>query len=159
LAETIDRILARQPEIAQETAIPAEATGFAAPELSLLTPSFIPRRYKPHNVGEWTGHLTFASDLIVALRPALIVELGTHWGEAYFTFCQTVQEHGLSTICYAVDHWQGDEHAGRYGEEVFDEVSHYNAHSSRTIPSTCYISMDFIPMRLCVTIFATGFPR
>ncbi len=92
----------------------------------LSTPSFLPRRYKPRNVGEWTGHLTFASDLIVALQPDLIVELGTHWGEAYFTFCQTVQEHGLSTLCYAVDHWQGDEHAGHYGEEVFEEVSQYN---------------------------------
>jgi hypothetical protein len=77
-------------------------------------------------VGEWTGHLTFASELIAALEPSLIVELGTHWGEAYFTFCQTVQEHGLSSLCYAVDHWEGDEHAGHYGEEVFDEVSGYN---------------------------------
>jgi len=92
----------------------------------LPPPAFIPRRYKPRNVGEWTGHLAFASDLIVSLQPKLIVELGTHWGEAYFTFCQTVQEHGLSSVCYAIDHWLGDEHAGHYGEEVFDEVSEYN---------------------------------
>lgn len=100
-----------------------EANG---PLVGLPTPTFLPRRYKPRNVGEWTGHLTFASDLILALEPGLIVELGTHWGEAYFTFCQTVQEHGLSTVCYAVDHWLGDEHAGHYGEEVFGEVSQYN---------------------------------
>ena len=43
------------------------------------------------------------------------------------TFCQTVQEQGLSSLCYAVDHWQGDEHAGLYGEEVYDEVNQYNA--------------------------------
>jgi hypothetical protein len=93
----------------------------------VLPPSkFLPRRYKPHTVGEWTGHLAFANDLIAALEPRLIVELGTHWGEAYFTFCQSVQELGLGTMCYAVDHWQGDEHAGSYGEEVFDEVSTYN---------------------------------
>jgi hypothetical protein len=92
-----------------------------------LPPSrFLPRRYKPRNVGSWSGHLAFASDLIVAAQPSLIVELGTHWGESYFTFCQTVEEHGLSCLCYAVDHWLGDEHAGRYGEEVFDEVSQYN---------------------------------
>ncbi len=98
-----------------------------SPGFGLPPPTFLPRRYKPRNVGEWTGHLTFASDLIVALQPKLIVELGTHWGEAYFTFCQTVQEHGLGSLCYAVDHWQGDEHAGHYGEEVFDEVSSYNS--------------------------------
>ncbi len=101
-------------------------TAVARQSIALSPPTFLPRRYKPRNVGEWTGHLTFASDLIVALQPSLIVELGTHWGEAYFTFCQTVQEHGLSCLCYAVDHWQGDEHAGHYGEEVFEEVSQYN---------------------------------
>ncbi len=30
-------------------------------------------------------------------------------------------------MCYAVDHWHGDEHAGLYGEEVFDEVNDYNS--------------------------------
>jgi hypothetical protein len=96
------------------------------PGLLLPPPSFLPRRYKPRNVGSWSGHLAFANDLIVATRPSLIAELGTHWGESYFTFCQTIQEHSLSCLCYAVDHWLGDEHAGHYGEEVFDEVSQYN---------------------------------
>src|SRR5271169_5423035 len=100
-----------------------KATIFA---LGLPLSRFLPRRYKPRNVGEWSGHLAFASDLIVATQPEVIVELGTHWGEAYFTFCQTVEEHGLSSLCYAVDHWLGDDHAGRYGEEVFDEVKRYN---------------------------------
>lgn len=116
--------------------IPAVKEGSAIPELQetsatslafgLPMPRFVPRRYKPRNVGEWSGHLAFASDLIVATQPELIVELGTHWGEAYFTFCQTVEEHGLSSLCYAVDHWLGDEHAGRYGEEVFEDVRRYN---------------------------------
>ncbi|MFZ0313146.1 MAG: class I SAM-dependent methyltransferase [Candidatus Korobacteraceae bacterium] len=102
------------------------ATKTTTPGFGLPPSRFLPRRYKPRNVGSWSGHLAFASDLIAATRPALIVELGTHWGEAYFTFCQTVEERGLSSMCYAVDHWQGDEHAGQYGEEVFDEVSQYN---------------------------------
>lgn len=92
----------------------------------LPLPTFVPRRYKHRNVSSWSGHLAFASDLIVAIRPQLIVELGTHWGEAYFTFCQTVQENGLSSLCYAVDHWLGDEHAGHYGEEVFEDVRKCN---------------------------------
>lgn len=98
----------------------------AAISFGLPPPRFLPRRYKPRNVGSWTGHLTFANDLITALQPSLIVELGTHWGEAYFTFCQTIEEQSLSCLCYAVDHWHGDEHAGLYGEEVFDEVNDYN---------------------------------
>ncbi len=94
--------------------------------LGLPLPRFIPRRYKPRNIGSWSGHLAFASDLIAATQPGLIVELGTHWGEAYFTFCQIVEERGLNSLCYAVDHWLGDEHAGHYGEEVFEDVRQYN---------------------------------
>jgi hypothetical protein len=127
LAEAIHPMLARE-RIVGEAFLEGtrEHSGGASAALGLPSPTFLPRRYKPRNVGEWTGHLTFASELITYLQPSLIVELGTHWGEAYFTFCQTVQEHGLSTLCYAVDHWLGDEHAGRYGEEVFEEVSRYN---------------------------------
>lgn len=102
------------------------ATKTTTPGFGLPPSRFLPRRYKPRNVGSWSGHLAFASDLIASTQPNLIVELGTHWGESYFTFCQTVEERGLSSLCYAVDHWLGDEHAGLYGEEVFDEVSQYN---------------------------------
>lgn len=102
------------------------ATKTTTPGFGLPPSRFLPRRYKPRNIGSWSGHLAFASDLIAATQPSLIVELGTHWGESYFTFCQTVEERGLSSICYAVDHWLGDEHAGQYGEEVFDDVSQYN---------------------------------
>ena len=98
----------------------------AKPSFGLPPPQFLPRRYKPRNVGSWSGHLAFANDLISAIQPSLLVELGTHWGEAYFTFCQTVEEQQLSCMCYAVDQWQGDEHIGRYGEEVFDDVNEYN---------------------------------
>ena len=37
-----------------------------------------------------------------------------------------MQEHGLGSLCYAVDHWPGDEHTGRYGEEVFEDEKQYN---------------------------------
>ncbi|HTV65511.1 MAG TPA: class I SAM-dependent methyltransferase [Bryocella sp.] len=127
MAETIHPTFARE-RVVGEAFIDRtrEHARAASTGLGLPSPTFLPRRYKPRNVGEWTGHLTFASELIGDLEPGLIVELGTHWGEAYFTFCQTVQERGLSTLCYAVDHWLGDEHAGHYGEEVFEEVGRYN---------------------------------
>jgi hypothetical protein len=32
----------------------------------------------------------------------------------------------LNCLCYAVDHWLGDEHAGQYGEEVYEDVREYN---------------------------------
>jgi len=94
--------------------------------LNLPPPSFVPRRYRPGNLGNWSAHLAFACDLIAATQPKLIVELGTHWGESYFGFCQSVAEHGLDSLCYAVDHWLGDAHAERYGEEVYEDVRQYN---------------------------------
>ena len=79
----------------------------------------------------WLEHAPFAFWLIGALRPRVLVELGTHGGFSYFTFCQAVQQHGLDTSCYAVDTWKGDEHAGFYGEEVFERVrAHHDRHYS-----------------------------
>jgi len=89
-------------------------------------PTFVPRRYQPGSLANWSGHLAFANDLIADLRPAMIVELGTHYGESYFGMCQSVLENGVDCVCYAVDHWLGEEHAGNYGEEVFTEVNDYN---------------------------------
>jgi hypothetical protein len=87
---------------------------------------FIPRRYRPGGIGNWSGHLPFAYDLIGALKPNLLVELGTHYGESYFGFCQAIDEQGLATRCYAVDTWRGDAQAGFYDDAVYTEVDSYN---------------------------------
>src|SRR5690348_9660353 len=79
----------------------------------------------------WVEHAPFAFWLVGALRPRVVVELGTHGGFSYFTLCQAVQQHGLDTRCHAVDTWKGDEHAGFYGEEVFERVrAHHDRHYS-----------------------------
>lgn len=74
----------------------------------------------------WLEHIPFAFWLIDTLQPRKIVELGTHYGSSYFSFCQAVTKLDLQTQCYAVDTWSGDEHAGQYGEEVYRQVSEYN---------------------------------
>jgi hypothetical protein len=74
----------------------------------------------------WTQHAPFASWIVDAARPRSIVELGTHWGYSYFSFCQAARRLGLDTRAYALDTWEGEEHAGVYGEEVFDYVSAIN---------------------------------
>lgn len=74
----------------------------------------------------WVGHLPFAAWLISACKPEIFVELGTHSGNSYFSFCQAVKENKIQTKCYAVDSWKGEEHAGTYGEEVFEKVNAYN---------------------------------
>ena len=69
----------------------------------------------------WCGHLPFAAWLMQQLRPSCFVELGTHTGNSYLTFCQAAAAGG-GTRCFAVDTWRGDEHAGFYGEEVFEQL-------------------------------------
>ena len=81
--------------------------------------------WAPEQIGPqpaWLEHAPFGFWLIESLRPRLLVELGTHGGYSYFAFCQAVQRLGLDTRCYAVDTWTGDEHAGIYGEEVYERV-------------------------------------
>lgn len=82
---------------------------------SIERPSYVP-------MTAWLRHGPFAMWLVKASRPKRIVELGSHYGYSYFTFCQAVREAELQTECFAIDTWQGDEHSGFYGDEVFDTV-------------------------------------
>lgn len=83
----------------------------------------------------WVGHTPFAYWLITAVKPKVLVELGTHGGGSYFTFCQSITDHAASTRAYAVDHWLGESQAGIYTEDVFQKVlkinsEHYSSFST-----------------------------
>lgn len=72
--------------------------------------------------GPWQGHRRFAYDFINFMRPSNAVELGTHYGCSFFSFCQSVKDFNLATSLYAIDTWLGDEHAGFYDEHVYKIV-------------------------------------
>jgi hypothetical protein len=74
----------------------------------------------------WMGHAPFAFWMMRSLRPRSLVELGTHHGFSYLTFCQAIERFGLVTRCSAVDTWKGDDHSGHYGPEVFSELASYH---------------------------------
>jgi len=93
------------------------------------------------DISAWTGHRNFAYDLVRFMKPNRIVELGTHYGTSFFSFCQAVKDEGLSTSCYAVDTWQGDPQSGFYNHQVLDTVKkinskYYSDITSVLIPST-----------------------
>lgn len=74
----------------------------------------------------WTGHIPFGASLVVASRPRILVELGTHSGTSYLAFCQAIAQHNIDTKCFAVDTWKGDEHSFFYDESVFRNLSLYH---------------------------------
>jgi glycosyltransferase involved in cell wall biosynthesis len=78
-------------------------------------------------ISAWYGHIPFSHWIVRACRPDVLVELGTHNGVSFSAFCETVLAEGLPTRCYAVDTWQGDEHAGFYDESVFLDLQSFTA--------------------------------
>lgn len=78
------------------------------------------------SIESWHRHMPFACAMLHMLQPASLVELGTHRGDSYSAFCQAVVQQKLSTRCYAVDTWQGDAHAGEYGDEVYQELCQWH---------------------------------
>lgn len=75
---------------------------------------------------EWVEHIPFAMLLVDLIRPRSIVELGVFAGVSYCAFCQAVKQLQITTKCYAVDTWQGDEHGGSFGNEVRDKLRDYH---------------------------------
>ncbi|WP_240763137.1 class I SAM-dependent methyltransferase [Paenibacillus thalictri] len=88
-------------------------------------PVFAYERDDPNIVqrSAWVGHRYFAYDLIRNVKPRVVVELGTHMGLSFFSFCQAVVDCSTGTKCYAVDSWVGDSHTGGYEEAVYETVS------------------------------------
>ena len=86
-----------------------------------LAPSayWLPRHFP---TSAWLTHAPFAAWLVDTVRPATIVELGTHYGYSCFTFAEAARRLALNTTINAVDSWIGDDHAGFYGEDVFRYV-------------------------------------
>ncbi len=70
----------------------------------------------------WAGHKLFSYDLIRNIKPKKIVELGTHKGTSFFSFCQAVKDEGIKTEINAIDTWEGDKHAGFYGDDIYKFV-------------------------------------
>ena len=73
----------------------------------------------------WVDHLPFGYDIVEALRPKMLVELGAYNGLSFFAFCQSVLEHDIECLCYAVDTWEGDAHTDRYDDSIFRDVQNH----------------------------------
>ena len=93
---------------------------------------------EPHHLtapAPWAGHIPFASWLVALQRPRCLVELGAYSGISYLALCQAIVQQDLATRAYAIDTWEGDAHAGQYGEHIYQTMRkahdpHYQRFSS-----------------------------
>ncbi len=101
-------------------------------------------KFRPVILGQsaWIQHTPFAYWLMKVFKPSVFVELGTHYGVSYFSFCQSVKDNNLATKCYGIDTWKGDPHAGFYGDEVFSVVNEYNNNHYRAFSSLLKMTFD-----------------
>lgn len=71
-----------------------------------------PKSFSPRyesKITSWHPHRDVAYEPIRSHKPKTIVELGVHYGDSYFTFCQACEELELDTKLFGIDHWQGDQ--------------------------------------------------
>ena len=94
-----------------------------------------------HVPSAWYEHVPFAFYLTEVAQPKCLVELGTHNGVSFLAFCQAIQLLSLDTKTFAIDTWKGDEMAGYYGQEVFDDLRTY--HDSRYGKFSSLLRMTF----------------
>jgi hypothetical protein len=101
--------------------------------------------FAPHWLKEpysWVGHIPFVSWLVRMARPRIIVELGAHSGNSYFSICQAVRQYETGSTCYAVDTWQGDAHALSYGEEIYEMVRRHNEENYASFSKLLRMTFD-----------------
>ncbi|GAB2497605.1 glycoside hydrolase family 99-like domain-containing protein [Arenimonas alkanexedens] len=91
-------------------------TEFELDAIAYLLPEDVPP-------SAWTGHVPFAFWIIEAMAPKSLVELGTHHGTSFLAFCQAIATGRHDTRAFAVDTWEGDEHAGFYGDDVYENLN------------------------------------
>jgi hypothetical protein len=90
--------------------------------MSKLLPSSLGLTQKYTAPSSWWEHVPLAHWLVEYLQPDVIVELGTHYGVSFFSFCEAAQAYSERTFVYAIDTWEGDSQAGFYDNRVYNQV-------------------------------------
>src|SRR5208337_4410301 len=96
---------------------------------ALISQDLDPLFWTPELLGKpssWWAHIPFAFWIMSVCRPRIFVELGSHYGVSYSGFCEAALRSRAGTLCYAVDTWEGDEHAGYYDDAVYYELKEFH---------------------------------
>ena len=83
-------------------------------------------------LSSWWEHVPIAHWIVERLKPDTIVELGSHYGVSFFSFCEAAEHYSPNTYIHAIDTWEGDNQAGYYQNAVYEKVSkHWNSYHSQ----------------------------
>jgi capsular polysaccharide biosynthesis protein len=80
----------------------------------------------PEQESAWHGLVPVGHWIVQAIRPRVVVELGTHNGVSYAAFCNSIKLGQIAARCYAVDTWEGDPQAGFYSNRVYEDLRRFN---------------------------------
>lgn len=108
--------------------IPHKKKSYDLGEINLFSSG---KFYLPYRMLEplaWVGHIPFAIWLVENFRPKIVVELGTHKGNSFFSFCQSMKLNNIKGKVFAIDLWEGDKHAGYYSNSIYEDVKEYAKH-------------------------------
>jgi len=84
----------------------------------------LPPRMSVHSA--WLQHTAMVPVIVALTRPRVFVELGSHAGDSYCAFCESVLRMEVGTQCAAVDTWTGDVHAGQYSPAVLQSLREFH---------------------------------
>lgn len=78
-------------------------------------------RHRCHSApSAWRGLGSIAYEIVKSFRPKVVCELGSFSGFSTFAMGLALRDLAERGQLYAVDTWQGDPHAGFYGEELYE---------------------------------------
>ena len=68
----------------------------------------------------WEGHILYIYNQIQEWKPKVVVELGVYLGHSLATMAEGCQDAKLDTKLYGIDHFEGDDHSGKFGANIED---------------------------------------
>jgi hypothetical protein len=75
--------------------------------------------------GEPMEHAPFEYDLVEALRPRIVVDVGAGAATSFSILCQSIRDHDVSATAYAIDTWDDDAGKGEDDPGRWSAVNHF----------------------------------
>jgi len=102
------------------------ATASDISPLSVYLPPSL-RYLEPMRVvpGEPMEHAPFEYDLVEALRPRIVVDVGAGAAASFSILCQSIRDHDVPATAYAIDTWDDDAGKAEDDERRWSAVNHF----------------------------------